>query len=224
VPGLRQATTFFVPSKLEELNPVKTAGSMQVSVQWSQELGRTEGLSRETVRDLLYTRAGGLKYGTARLFADDARYDQPIYRFADYNAGVYSSRNAAFQQMVGKITGLKVTPDGDLLAWTDGGRPKSTQDGQTLTAVLAWRATYAPDLDERTVRRDLESEKTEVFEDTDTYNRVRTTWRAKFHSEPTYAIVPTVQLESPKLSTPHTTAWFAQSVQKRYDACLARGK
>jgi hypothetical protein len=223
VPGLQKAGAMLVPGRLEAMNPVRTAGSMQVSVTWAQELGRKDSLSRETVRDLLYTRAGGVKYGTARLFAHDAPYDDPIYRFADFNAGLYASRNAAFQEQLAKLTELDVAPDGDLLIWTDSGKPKSNQDGQTMTALLAWRATYAPDLEESTIRRDLRREKSGSFEDTDTWHRLKSTYQAKFEKEPVYARVPDVALDSPKMSKQRTTAWFAQSVDKRYEACRARG-
>ena len=46
------------------------------------------------MREELYTRRGGVYYGAHRLLAYPAAYDQPLYRFADYNSGMYASRNA----------------------------------------------------------------------------------------------------------------------------------
>ncbi|MEQ1565408.1 MAG: DUF1615 family protein [Myxococcota bacterium] len=222
VPGLQKAGALLMPARIDGLNPIRTAGSMQVSVSWAQELGGGEGLSRDAVREALYTRAGGLRYGTARLFAHEATYDDPSYRFADYNAGLYASRNAAFQEALAKVTGMKVAPDGDLLIWNDAGRLESKQSGQTMTAALVWRATLAPDLEESRVRADLRAEKTAHFEETETWRRVRETYRGKFDADPPYARLPDVALESPKIKKKWTTAWFAQSVDKRYEACRAR--
>ena len=84
--------TLFSSGGFEERNPVTTAGSMQVSVRFAEEHAATLHRNVKTVRDELYTRAGGLLYGSARLWAFEARYDSMEYRFADYNAGVYASR------------------------------------------------------------------------------------------------------------------------------------
>src|SRR5262249_57154229 len=56
--------TLFRGRRLEDLNPVTTAGSMQVSVRWAVEYAHTRGLpdAEQTVRDALYTRAGGLRF------------------------------------------------------------------------------------------------------------------------------------------------------------------
>jgi hypothetical protein len=223
VPGLQEASATLFNARIERMNPVSTAGSMQVSVGFAQEIGHREGIPAETVRELLYTRTGGLRYGVARLFAHEAGYDSPVYRFADFNAGLYASRNAAFQEQLAAVTDLDLAPDGDLLAWTDGGKPSRT-DGQSLRALLAWRAIHAPDLEERQVRRDARLEKTRELEQTETWRRVRATYTSKTGKEPAYARLPDVSLESPKLSKDRTTAWFAQSVKRRYDECLKRGK
>jgi hypothetical protein len=217
------AAQVLFPGRLERLNPIATAGSMQVSVNFAQDVGRKEGLDRDQVRDALYTRAGGLRYGTARLFEHEADYDRAIYRFADYNAGLYASRNAAFQTILADLTGEDLAPDGDLMIWTDGGRPSGT-DGETMRALLAWRAESAPDLTEDRLRRDVRLEKEAAFEETATWRRVRASWTAKKNAEPPYARVPNVTLDSPKIQRKLTTAWFAENVDRRYQACLARGK
>ena len=51
----------------DDLNPVTTAGSMQVKVSFARSQGKAEGLSDDDVRELLYTRQGGVRFGTARL-------------------------------------------------------------------------------------------------------------------------------------------------------------
>lgn len=223
VPGVEDAARTLFSRRVESLNPVTTAGSMQVSVSWSQELGRKEGLDALTVRDLLYTRAGGLKYGTARLFTHDADYDDPKYRFADYNAGVYASRNAAFQTQVAKLTDAELAPDGDLLVYNEMGEPKDV-DGQTMTALLTWRALKATDLPESRLRADARREKERRFEETDTWARVRADYEGVTGKPAPYARVPDVSLDSPKLSKELTTRWFAEKVDGRYEKCLIRGK
>src|SRR5204863_8354816 len=71
---------------LDELNPITTAGAMQVSVRFAEEwAGAHKGKTAPSVsvRDALYTRAGGVYYGTARLLAYPADYDRVMLRLAD---------------------------------------------------------------------------------------------------------------------------------------------
>ncbi|MEN0068295.1 MAG: DUF1615 family protein [Myxococcota bacterium] len=204
--------------ELDKLNPIDSSGSMQVSVAWAQKAGKREGIPRATVRELLYTRAGGLRWGTARLFSIDADYDDPIYRFADYNAGIYASRNAAFQAQLSEIMGLDLALDGDLLAYTDSG----PTDGETMGALLAWRALHATDLSEGRVRRDVKLEKEKRFESTETWKRLKAGYQARTGEEPPYARLPNVALHSPKITRKLTTAWFAKNVDRRYEDCLGR--
>jgi hypothetical protein len=220
-PKLANLAELLFPRLLERYNPIATAGSMQVSVAWAQAVGRDEGLDAQAVREQLYTQAGGVRYGVRRLF-DGAEYDEPIFRFADYNAGQWASRNAAFQIHVGTVTGLDVMPDGDLLAYDTNGRP-SGDDGQTMTALLAWRLQRAPDMSEGRLRRDVRKEKEKSFEETETWERVRADFETVKGRPPKYATIPEVALVSPKMTTARTTRWFAEMVESRYRSCLARG-
>ncbi|HLL51917.1 MAG TPA: DUF1615 family protein [Myxococcaceae bacterium] len=205
--------------RLEDLNPVTTAGSMQVKVSYAQEVGDREGLSDREVRELLYTRGGGVRFGTARLIGYDASYDDILYRFADYNAGVYASRNAAFQAQLAEVTGTRLALDGDLLAYAEDGKPKDVETN-SLRALLAFGKQHG--LSASAVRRDAEQEKTRAFEETDLWKLVREAWTDKMGKVPPYARVPEVALSSPKLSRPRTTAWYADNVTRRYQACRAR--
>ena len=68
-----------------------------------------------------------------------AEYDQAIYRFADYNSGMYSSRNAAFQSMLQALTENEISLDGDLLLYNKDGdvRPTLSQSEKELIAIFA---------------------------------------------------------------------------------------
>jgi len=202
------------------LNPVTTAGSMQVKVDFARSLGERDGLDDDAVRELLYTRGGGVRFGTARLIGYAAGYDDVVYRFADYNAGVYTARNAAFQTQLAELTGLDLVPDGDLLAWEGDGDPKDIET-QTLQALLAFGSAHG--VSARTIRGDAKKEKTQAFEETTTWRAVREAWAKSHGRTPPYARIPEVALSSPKLSRPRTTAWFAENVKRRYLACRARG-
>lgn len=196
---------------IDALNPVTTAGSMQVQVAFARELS---GMDDADTRELLYTRAGGVRFGTARLLGYGASYDDVLYRFADYNAGPYASRNAAFQEQLAQLAGTRLALDGDLLDYRGGA------ESQTLKSALAFAALH--ELSERRVRRDLEREKTLDFENTELWQAVRDAWQRSTGKAAPYARVPEVTLTSPKLSRGRTTAWFADSVRRRYAACRQR--
>lgn len=203
----------------DDLNPVTTAGSMQVKVSFARSLGADEGLDDDAVRELLYTRGGGVRFGTARLIGYPAAYTDLSHRFADYNAGMYASRNAALQFMVAELTGLPLVLDGDLLAWDAHGKVKST-DTRTLGALRAFGKAHG--LSGFTIERDARKEKSAAFEDTATWRAVREAWQHRYGTAPPYARMPEVALASPKLKQPRTTAWFANSVLARYHTCRSR--
>ncbi|MEC8425240.1 MAG: DUF1615 family protein [Myxococcota bacterium] len=222
-PAARRAMRLLAPGFVEDHNPITTAGSMQVSVRWAIAAGATEGRSPVAVRDSLYTRRGGVKYGTERLFAHEADYPDPRYRFADYNAGVWASRNAAVQAMASNLTGIDIALDGDVLRYDDDGVPRR-EPSNTLRVLLAVAAAHPDQLSDRQVRRDARLEKTARFDETDTVRVVRETWSRKHGRDWPYAWMPIVQLTSPKMSPGRTTQWFADNVDRRYKACLERGR
>jgi len=207
--------------ELTDLDPITTAGSMQVSVRFATQWAREHQGPRSAslVRDALYTRAGGVYYGAARLLGYPVHYDRPLYLFADYNAGTYASRNAAVQARLARLTGAVLALDGDLLAYDRNGAP-SDRNSASEEAVHRFAARYAPGLTAEQIRRDLLEEKTLAFEETETYRAIAAAdQRAGRALE--YARLPDVALNSPKLTRTLSTAWFARAVERRYQTCMA---
>ncbi|MDY7225770.1 DUF1615 family protein [Hyalangium rubrum] len=205
---------------LADLNPITTAGSMQVSVRYAVEQSDEDRPEAE-VREELYTRAGGVRHGTSRLLGYTAHYAQPLHRFADYNAGFYASRNAALQAQVSHLTGLPLALDGDLLLYNDEGEPRD-EDSRTLKALLAFRTRHAPKVSERQVRRDARKEKQGDFEETETWRAIKQAYERSTGKTPEYSRLPEVAIRSPKMSQDRTTAWFARSVDRRFQRCLGQ--
>jgi hypothetical protein len=219
VDAVALAGRLFEGRSLAELNPITTAGPMQVNVRFAEDWARDHHGQTATVRDSLYTRAGGVYYGTARLFAVQAAYAKMLYRFADYNAGLYASRNAALQAQLARLTGKKLVLDGDILSYDKDGEPRGDET-QTLQAIRLFRDRYQPGLTDRRLRDDALQEKTLAFETTDTFRAIKTVYAARV-GLPDYAALPQVALESPKITRKLSTAWFAQAVDRRFQTCLA---
>ena len=217
--ALSLAGKLFDVRDLTDLNPITTAGPMQVSVRFAEELARQQHGDVARVRDALYTRAGGVFYGTAHLFASQARYPRMLFRFADYNAGFFASRNAALQEQLTLLTGKALALDGDLLGY---GKNREVNDEQTqsMAALRLFRDRRAPALSDRQLRADVQREKTLDFETSDTYQAIKAAATAQLGRAPAYAVLPQVVLESPKLSRKLSTAWFAQAVERRFVSCL----
>ena len=202
-------------------NPIKTAGPMQTQVSFAESLVKEKKYPypvARTIRDEVFTRRGGVYFGTAMLLSYRAPYASRKFYFADYNSGRYSSRNAAFQYAVSKISNSPLDLDGDLLLYDSEGTPLQ-KESHTLIALKSINRMLGLSVD--TIVSDLALEKKTDFENTQTWQKVYGTFTQKFGS-PTLAMLPSINLNSPKISRKLTTAWFAETVEKRYNNCLNR--
>ncbi|EXC96458.1 hypothetical protein J484_0463 [Acinetobacter baumannii 1051830] len=206
----------------EKMNPITTLGSMQVHINYAKANKRSS-MNTAALRDDLYTEYGGLYYGIHRLMVYQADYDKAIYRFADYNSGMYSSRNAAFQKMLKELTDKDISLDGDLLLYTKDGDPRATQsesEKELITVFASNNVLVTP----RQIRDDLKLEKEKKFESTQTYIALTKLYKSKTGKEPLYAIMPQVVISGPKLSRDYNTNWYATRVNGRYETCMQRAK
>lgn len=199
------------------LNPVRTGGPMQVRIDFAQTHARGYPYPVEDdIRQEVFTRRGGLYFGTTHLLGYAANYDTPLYRFADFNAGWYASRNAAFQNAVTEASGIGLALDGDLLL------PGANLEnpGATERAVRALGGRIG--MDDAQIRRALEQGDTLDFEDSALYARVFELADAAAGTPLPRAVLPGIVLESPKITRTLTTAWFANRVQERWERCMRR--
>jgi len=197
------------------LNPVRTGGPMQISVAFAEQ--HTDGYPWKmegTVRQEVFSRRGGLWFGTYHLLNYPANYTAPIYRFADFNAGLYASRNAAFQNAISKATGVKLALDGDLILYG------SSDAGSTELAVRKLGASLG--MSDRDIRRQLERGDSDRLEETKLYREVYRLAEKKSGKTLPREVLPGIKLESPKITRNLTTAWFAKRVDDRRAACMAQ--
>jgi hypothetical protein len=202
------------------LNPVRTGGPMQVSIHFAEEHARDKPYPYPlagSIRREVFTRRGGMYFGIAHLLGYDAPYVEPLYRFADFNAGRYASRNAAFQSALGRVAGRTLVLDGDLLP------PKPKDDGaagETEAAALAVAARLK--LSPAAIRRDLERGEQADFQRTRLYERVFAHADQLAGRPVPRAALPAITLKSPKFTRKLTTEWFARRVDDRHRRCLAK--
>jgi hypothetical protein len=199
-----------------DLNPVHTAGPMQVSIAFAEKHATEKSYpytQTDSIRDEVFTRRGGLYFGIAHLFDYPVDYDAMLFRFADYNAGHYASRNAAFQNALNVVTGKALALDGDLVRY----------DGTASDTELAVRKIAARlDLSSEEIHAALEQGDGDRFERTKLYQRVFELAEQKRGTALPRAVLPKISLKSPKITRSLTTDWFAHRVDGRYQRCLTR--
>ncbi|MBS0364870.1 MAG: DUF1615 domain-containing protein [Proteobacteria bacterium] len=195
-------------------NPIRTRGPMQVSVSFAERYAAHRQYPypvRESVADEVFTRRGSLYFGIAHLFAYQPPYDSYLYRFADFNAGQFASRNAAFQNAVSTATGVPLVRDGTLLLHTGG-------LSETELALLGIADRLG--LDQREIHSALESGQSRDLQQTRLYQRVFAMAEREARRPLPRAVVPTIALHGPKISRRLTTSWYAHRVEGRYQRCL----
>ena len=204
-----------------DYNPVRTGGPMQVSIEFASQHVKERSYPypiAKKLRNEVFTRRGGIYFGSAILLDYEVPYDQVVYRFADFNAGRYSSRNAAFQIALGKVSGKPLAPDGDLLRYENGLPANVASSVEDAALGIA----YQLEMSRPQIRRDLLLEKTAAFSRSPLFTRVFALADKAGKPLPRQAM-PQIDLKSPKISRKLTTEWFARRVEGRYKTCLGRG-
>ncbi len=201
-----------------DANPVKTGGPMQVSIAFAERYAAEHPypyplLPHEAIRHEVFTLRGGVYFGIAHLLGYPVSYDRMIFRFADFNAGFYASRNAAFQNAVVIASGRSLALDGDLVDF-------SGDVGKTELAVRSIKDDL--DLSDSQIHDALERGDSIDFEKTTLYERVYTIAEKKRHATLPRAMIPQINLASPKITRKLTTQWYADRVEGRYRTCLSR--
>ena len=198
-------------------NPIRTRGPMQVNVAFAEAYAQVRPYPypvKDSIGDELFTRRGSVYFGIAHLLAYKPPYNDYVYRFADYNAGQYASRNAAFQNAVSAISGRALVTDGALVSHENGA---SASDTELALRSLAGRLNVSED----EIHSALEQGKAKDFEHTVVYERVFALAERLGKRHWPRAVVPSIKLHGPKISRSLTTSWYAHRVDGRYERCLA---
>jgi hypothetical protein len=200
-----------------ERNPIRTRGPMQVNVAFAEQFSAATPYPypvKQSIADEVFTRRGSLYFGIAHLLDYRAPYRIYLYRFADFNAGQYASRNAAFQSAVSIASGVPLNLDGALLAHDADANPEGATELalQTLAARLNMSAA--------TIHSALTQGRAYSFEASLLYTRIFALAERKAGRSLPRAMVPRIKLAGPKIKRQLTTDWYAHRVDERFKRCL----
>jgi hypothetical protein len=200
-----------------ERNPIRTRGPMQVNVAFAEQFSSAATYPypvQSSISDELFTRRGSVYFGIAHLLDYRAPYDQYLYRFADFNAGQYASRNAAFQSAASIAAGIPLLADGALLPHdSDANNPGATERVlRTLAGQLK--------LSDGGIHSALADGRSKSFESTTLYQRVFALAEQQAGHPLPRGQVPRIKLGGPKIKRTLTTDWYAHRVDDRFKRCL----
>ena len=178
------------------MNPVRTGGPMQVNINFAAKVMRERPYpwsNAGSAREEVFTRLAGCI--SAPPCCDyPVSYDRMLYRFADYNAGRYASRNAVFQHLVAALSGRTLDFDGDLGSQTQAALEHISVwgwIGLPLSGTCAWKSRST--LNARPVRAGSCPGRAAG-------NSGRSCYRARH------------RIKSPKITRKLSTKWFANRV------------
>jgi hypothetical protein len=200
-----------------ERNPIRTRGPMQVNVAFAEQFSAATPYPypvKQSIADEVFTRRGSLYFGIAHLLDYRAPYRIYLYRFADFNAGQYASRNAAFQSAVSIASGVPLTADGALLPHDADANP----EGETELALQRLAARL--NMSAGTIHGALTQGRAYSFEATPLYTRIFALAERKAGRSLPRAMVPQIRLAGPKIKRQLTTDWYAHRVDERFKRCL----
>jgi hypothetical protein len=199
-------------------DPIHTGGPMQVRIDFAARHVRGYPYPLDgSMRREVFSRRGGLYFGIKHLLGYPADYPAMRYRFADFNAGWYASRNAAFQRAAGIASGTRLAGDGDLL------KPGASMQSPGATEQALRSMGGRLGMDAAAIRAELQRGDDAAFSNTTLYRQVFAIADAKGSGKSVpRATLPQIALDSPKITRKLTTAWFAGRVEARWKACLAR--
>lgn len=201
-------------------NPVRTGGPMQVGIDFAERHARQhpypyDGIA--SIRQEVFTRRGGMYFGIAHLLDYPAEYPAMRYRFADFNAGHYASRNAAFQRATAIASGRKIAIDGDLVRH---GASPGAEPGETEAAVRSLGDRLG--MSDMAIRRELELGDSAEFDRSPLLTGVYRLAESSPAKRLPRAAMPEIRLAGPKIHRELTTAWFANRVEGRWRRCVER--
>jgi hypothetical protein len=205
-------------SLFAERDPVRTRGPMQVNIAFAEQYAAARPSPypvKVSIPDEVFSRRGSLYFGVGHLLAYEPHYDQYLYRFADFNAGQFASRNAAFQRALSRVSGFPVVADGALLPHVDEKAP-----GETELAARAMKLRLG--LDDGAIHEALAQSRKASFEHTALYQGIFALADKLQASPAPRAALPRIVLRGPKLSRTLSTEWYALRVNERFRRCLAR--
>ena len=208
---------------LARANPVRTGGPMQVSITFAEAHAKERPYPYTfdgSIRHEVFTRRGGMYFGIAHLLGYPAAYDKPLFRFADFNAGRYASRNAAFQNAVSVATGIPLDLDGDLIRYRKSKGSGKVSATETAVLTLASKLAMTPGA----IHRGLSEAHRQRFESSELYLRTFEIADQRNGTPLPRATLPRIRLHSPKITRKLTTEWFATRVNQRYNRCMAKAR